>query len=235
MEFPNEIWDQILYYLDLQTLAMITKTNKMMFNYCHNTQFWSNQFKLNGFIIFNNLVTVNEYIKQYKTMLEAKRIVEIIIIMAKIEQSNIKVMFDEDFDANLEIKNMIIPESLRLAMTEQLTYQEVEHYPYDVIISFQENDIQVIYETMDENADGIIKVEKIMPLSEIKRFLIVVQYGNMTTLLENVICDNDELLYYDDGNNDRWDNSRYGHVKYYVNKSLIRQGIRKTLEYYQIK
>lgn len=250
MELPAEIWHEIVYYANFDTLIKLVTVNKSIYNHCNTTQFWINKFDDDGFTIFNDPRTVDDYTKQYKLMIEAKNIVDIIIKITDIEREfdnnhpcdptimnkrngQIYVMWESSFEDYTKTADGVVTSKLKLAINDNLIIEKertgLKYYNSNVNILFQDDDkYQVIYEMVSEDGNHFVDAETIMSLYDVKQFLVNVQYVTTAGLAYISIYDEEEQLYYEnrtdlDGHSD--------HSYQYVKKFFTRWGIRQTLEH----
>lgn len=244
MNLPNEIWHQILLYANTNTIINLTKIKKNIFNHCNKSQFWIDKFKHDDFTIFNNPSTINEYVKQYKLIVEAKRIAKLIVQIANIERNfdkndgTIVVRWDEFFSDRPDFNDKIVPIKLQEAIKNKLLETGRKHCPNYIIINLKDEDsYNLTYCMWDKNIDCIEETDIIMSSYNVLKFLINVQYVILADLVNISICDNDECFYYD---NETYAKSQYmnpGSYRYmnqdsygYIEKYFTRIGIRKVIE-----
>jgi hypothetical protein len=245
MELPLEIWHQILLYADINMTINLTKIKKTIFIYCNRTQFWIDKFKHDDFTIFNNPSTINEYVKQYKLMVEAQRIIKIIIQIANIErqfhqnhshnplvenkdEGIIVIRWEKAFIEYSSIDDEIVPFQLKEAIKNDLV-EGIRYYSNYIIFTPQDNNKYIVeYEMLDDNCDPI-ETKIIMSLSDMTKCLINMQYVILTKLSGMFIMDKDENLYYntEEDIEESINKRTYQDIK----KFFTRIGIRKSLEY----
>lgn len=255
MQFPIEIWEHISHFTDSTILFKFVILNKFIFNHCDRIQFWINKFNFNNFTIFNNPKTINDYVRQYIDMIDAKKAVEIIIKIADIERE-----YDKDYqhDPNLENKSngdiiilwegpysehdenddIFIPKEMIIARDDHIldikreTGEEIKYFPSNIIISYQSDDQYDVKLEMYSMNMGEGTIVRIMTLAEIKKLLIDAQYTTKVKLTNISICDKEEQPYYYDSKNideNIDDISQYDY--FYIKKFFSRLGIRKALQY----
>ena len=83
-EYDDVIYN-ILINTDFKTLKSVFGTDRKIHDYRNKFSFWLEKFTHENFSVYHELKTIDDCIGNYKTILEAERIVNIILEIAKIE------------------------------------------------------------------------------------------------------------------------------------------------------
>lgn len=194
---------QILTRLNLDDLTLACKSNKTLQGICQDDYFWQQKFKMAGIPLFYYMVpkpiTFDEYKKFYNIGLDAIDLVNLILLINKVEASRdyfkyntILLTITSDYK---DLINDILPQKVFdadpdgiITLAFDVANQVPDTYLFDILIELNNNQYIVKFQIVNMDTGYLNDISAICTKEEVKTMMMMYQcleiYGQLVEILD---------------------------------------------------